>query len=416
MIDLGKPTSGVLKLGGVSKKRYIQALRAIEYLYLQGPKTTTEISQTLQVSMPNSINMINELMSSDILEKRGVGPSIGGRKPDLYGLREDTFYVMAIEMERFVSKVAIYNNANVNITGTREVAFSVVRDMQNDDSLAHLYAEAAKIIASSGIDSSRLLGVGLVMPGLIDSDKGINHTYPTRGEAAIKEVLEEKFGIPVFVENIAKSIALAEHRFGKARDKRNVLVISLNWGIGLGMILDGKLYKGETGFAGEFSHMPMEEEGVPCPCGKRGCLETVASGFALVRLAKQGVVESKSIILSQLSEGDIEKITPALVLAAATKGDHYSLEILAEIGHKLGKGISMLIQLLNPELIVLDGVLAHAEQLLTIPIQQSLNIYCMPQLGRQTRIELSDLGKDVAILGAVAVAMEHVFKRMIDTI
>ncbi len=401
--------------GMPQKKKYIRELKAINYMYLNGPKTINDFCKNLKISTPNSTNIINELIEANIIEKKGLGPSVGGRKPDLYALKEETFYVLAIEIGRYSTKIAIFCNDNNNITGIKEFPLPI-KDLELMKACELLHKYTVEVIKSSGLDETKILGIGLVMPGLVNSRKGINYTYLNDKEHSIRKVLESKFNTPVFVENIAKSIALAEYRFGLAKDKKNVLVISLNWGIGLGIIIDGKLYRGSTGFSGEFSHIPMAEDGELCPCGKTGCLETIASGFTLVKLAKKGIEENKSILLKTLSQDNTENLTPELVLEAVLKGDQYSLNILSEIGANLGKGIAILIQLFNPELIVLGGVIANAKQYITTPIQQALNIYSIQQICKKTKIEISELGNDIGILGAVAVAMENIFNNMIEQI
>lgn len=401
--------------GITQKKKHIREFKTINYLYLNGPKTINEICKTLKISTPNSVNIINELTAANIIEKKGLGLSIGGRKPDLYALKQETFYVIAIEMGRYTTRIAIYCNQNKNITGVNEFSLSI-KNTEQEEACELLYKYTRKVIESSGLDETKILGAGLVMPGLVDSRKGINYTNLVSKGSPLKKTLEGKFGFPVFVENIAKSIALAEYHFGLARNKKNVLVISLNWGIGLGLILDGKLYRGSNGFSGEFSHIPMIENGDVCPCGKTGCLETIASGFTLVKLAKKGIEEDKSILLKTLTQNDPGALTPELVLDAALKGDQYSLNILSEIGTNLGKGIAILIQLFNPELIILGGIISNAKQYITTPIQHALNIYSMQQISKKTTIELSELGNDIGILGAVAVAMENLFNNIIEQV
>jgi N-acetylglucosamine repressor len=226
----------------------------------------------------------------------------------------------------------------------------------------------------------------------------------------LKKLLESKLERPVYIENDAKARALAEYRFGLAYGKKDVLVLFLDWGIGLGMILDGKIYRGTTGFAGEFSHINMIENGQLCNCGKQGCLETVASGTALVKLAMKGLRARKSSILDNIASQELNKIEPSIIVEAAHRGDQYAINILGEVGYNLGKGISILIQLFNPELIVLSGKMAEANHFLTTPIQQALNEYCMPQLLSKTSIKVSELGERAGILASVAIVMEHIFE------
>ena len=213
--------------------------------------------------------------------------------------------------------------------------------------------------------------------------------------------------------NDVKSATLAEYRFGQAQNMKNVLVLSMDWGLGLGIIIDGKLRTGASGFAGEFGHIPLIEGGALCHCGKRGCLETVASGIALARMAREGIRSGQSTMLRYLEEEDLE---PGLIINAANEGDQYAISILAETGRYLGKGIAILIQLFNPEAIILSGKIAKAKQYITIPIQQSINTYCMTQLRENTTLALSDLGSDAGILGSVATVMENIFEKQIASV
>src|SRR5690606_7196052 len=216
------------------------------------------------------------------------------------------------------------------------------------------------------------------------------------------------------IQNDVKSAALAESRFGLAQNKQDVLVVSLDWGVGLGIIMDGKLRSGTIGYAGEIGHIPLVNDGILCYCGKRGCLETVASGIALANMAKEGIKSGQASFLTELSDQELERLEPQIIIDAANRGDQYAISILSQVGINLGKGISILIQLFNPELIILGGKIAEAKQYITTPIQQSINTYCMAQLREKTKIELSNLGKNAAILGSVAVVMENLFEDQID--
>ncbi|MGY5851921.1 ROK family protein, partial [Salegentibacter sp. F14] len=218
------------------------------------------------------------------------------------------------------------------------------------------------------------------------------------------------FKKPVVILNDAKSACLAEFRFGLARDKSNVLVISMDWGIGLGIIMGGRMHSGESGFAGEFGHIPMTEDGLLCHCGKRGCLETEASGLALVRRTKEGLKAGQTSVLNNLSQEEMDKLEPEVIIDAANKGDQFAIKVLSEIGIKLGKGIAILIQIFNPELVILEGKIAEAKQFITTPIHQSMNTYCMMQLKERTKIELSDLGSNSSLFGGTIAVMDEIFK------
>ncbi|MNL20887.1 N-acetylglucosamine repressor [compost metagenome] len=188
---------------------------------------------------------------------------------------------------------------------------------------------------------------------------------------------------------------MAEFTHGMAKGKQNVLILLMDMGVGLGIIMDGKLRKGACGFSGELGHIPFVENGALCYCGKHGCLETIASGNALSEMAKDGILSGKNSMLNKLSK------------EAANKGDQYAIQLLSNIGTYMGKGIAMLIQLFNPELIILSGKIAEAKQYITLPMQQAINTYCMTQIRERTTIISSELGENSRLLGYATTGIDH---------
>jgi N-acetylglucosamine repressor len=251
------------------------------------------------------------------------------------------------------------------------------------------------------------------MPVLIDSEKGINYTIKDTKLQNIKSRIEKKFNKLVYIDNDARMQAFGEFTFGKAKGKSHAIVINWNWGIGLGMIFNGKVYRGTTGFAGEFSHIKMEEDGNLCICGKRGCLETVASAHTLLRYAKEGMTKNIISQLSNLNTDSANDLKVEHIISAARKGDEFSISILSRVGTALGKGLSYIIQLLNPEIIVIGGTMAKANQFVLTPIQQSLNKYCLEKISENTEIALSDLSDNSGLLGVTAKLYQKIFSDMI---
>lgn len=173
------------------------------------------------------------------------------------------------------------------------------------------------------------------------------------------------------------------------------------------------MHTGTSGFAGEFGHIPLIDNGALCHCGKRGCLETVASGIALVERAKDGLKTGQTSVLHNMTNGDHDRLEPELIIEAANRGDQFAINVLSEIGINLGKGIAILIQIFNPELIILEGKIAEAKQFITTPIQQSINTYCMIQLKEKTTISLSQLGPNSSLLGSTVAVVNNVFKNQL---
>lgn len=394
-------------LSGVEKKKFVQELRIIKYLYVGGPKSNAEICHHLKISSPSSIAILNDLINRNLIEKQGLGESIGGRKPELYGTKDDAFYVLGIEMGMFKTKMSVFNAINQHVTNVQVYSILLDNRMETVDTL---YNSATEFIKSSGVDNRKLIAIGISMPGLVDSRIGANYTYLNFRQKTLKDILQEKFRLPVFIENDAKAAALAEYRFGQAKGKKDVLSVFWDWGIGLGMILDSKLYRGTLGFAGEFSHIPIAENGLLCQCGKQGCLQTIASGIALSRLALEGIKSGKTSIATYWNDDEKDKVEARIILKAANNGDQYAINILSEIGFNLGKGLAILLQLFNPEVVILGGRIAEAKEYVIAPIQQSLNTFCMRQLKEPVSIVVSDLNQNVGIMGTVAVVMENIFE------
>jgi len=403
----------VARLTNIERRKHLQKLKIVKHLYVKGAKTNADICTRFNISSPTSIAMLNELVAEGLVEKQGRGKSLGGRKPELYGLCDGSLFVLSIHMEQFKTRMAIFDNNNHIISGVHTFGIELTPDL---GALPQLHEHARALLEEAGIEAKKLVGVGISMPGLVDSKEGNNHTYLlTAGEQeSLQQLLEQQFGRPVFLQNDAKSAALAEYRFGLAHGQRDVLVLSMDWGIGMGVILDGKLRVGGSGFAGEFGHIPLVDGGALCHCGKRGCLETVASGSAVVRIAKAGIQAGQHTLLSQLPAPQIAQLEPERVYEAAHQGDQFAINILAEVGTNLGKGIAILTQLFNPELIILGGAVAQAKQFILPNIQQAINTYCMAQLRERTTLVVSELGQNAVILGSVATVMENIFESYLE--
>ena len=394
-------------LNMVEQKNISQKRKIIKHLFLYGAMTNTEIGKFVKLSTPKIISLLNELKNDGFVEELGQANSSGGRRPNLYGNKDDAFYIVGISINIYKTSVSIFNAKNQKVIGEQILSLTISHGLSIIDPIVEF---TENIIRENQIPRDKILGIGIEMPGMVDSETGINKTYMV-SDRPLAEVFQEKFGLEVLIENDAKTRAFAELRFGLAHSKRNVLVIHLDWGIGLGIIVNGKLYKGRDGFAGEFGHLPMVDNGILCKCGKQGCLETIASGTAIVRIAREGMKAGRSSVLAQLLDEDLEKIEIRNVVQAASMGDQYSISILANVGHWLGKGFAYLIQIFNPELIILGGRMAEAGQFIMPPIQQSIHSFCNPELSNEIEIRISELGSQAGTQGAASLLLERVMDK-----
>ncbi len=389
--------------------KYRQKKRILSLLYKHEGLSTQQISKHIHVSIPTAIVLLNDLISSKYIVSKGIGKSKGGRKPLIYGLAKDSLYVIACDMGRYFTKMTIFNTHNEQITSLKTIETSI-----DDPKLEEkLFENANELIKEYNIPYNKIFGIGVDMPGLVDSQKGINYTVKDELLQNIKTRIQQKFNKLVYIDNDARMQAFGEYIFGKAKGKNNAIVINWNWGIGLGMILNGKLYEGTTGFAGELSHIKMIDDGGLCICGKKGCLETIASAHTLIKYANEGIENKIVTQLKDIKKTNSDKLSVEDIIAAAKMGDEFSISILSKIGMALGKGISYLIQLLNPEIIVLGGNLSKANQFILTPIQQALNKYCIEKISSNSEVVISELPESSGLLGITATLYQKVFSDMI---
>lgn len=390
---------------GVGLKRTRQKKKILNLLYNQTRLTGSEIGRRLGVSLPTALGLLNELMDQKYVVIKGEGESSGGRKPSIYGLAEDSLFVVACEIERYRGRVVLYNIHNQQIT--RIVHFDTdINDKQITDKIL---AHANQLIEENDLNGKRIFGIGVIMPGLIDEERGYNYTIKNKKFRNIKELLEVKSGKFVYVNNDARMQAHGEYIFGAARGHKNAIVVNWNWDIELGIIINGQLYNGSNSFAGEFSHIKLVEEGALCACGKRGCLETVASAYVLVNEAKKGIREGRVSQLTKQFKNNPSDLTPVDVITAAKSGDEFSIQLVHQVGIALGKGLAIAIQLLNPSIVVLGGPVSSANQFVLNPVQQSLNKYCLEHIASGTRMVISDLYEQSGLIGVTAMLYKKLF-------
>lgn len=391
-------------LSGIEKKQFLAKRNIIKQLYRNSVMSIADLCTTLLLSAPTAVNYINDLVEEGYVEEKGVGDSIGGRKPMQYGLKPNSFYVLGVDIGRKTIKISLFSNQLECSYKWEEKPFDLVR---GNNLLNHLEGYINTFINELPIDLSLVIGIGIIMPGLIDSDKGINYTFLTDECDNLSDELSKRLKLSVFIENDARARALAEYRHGAALDTKNAMVVYVGYGLGLGMILNGRLHLGKSGFAGEFSHIPIENNMQLCNCGKTGCLETIASGGALVRMAEEEIEKGAVTTLSAVWN-EKRSLSPELIVDAALSGDQLSISLIHEVGANLGKGISYLVQILNPEKIVLGGRVSRVGGLLVNSVSQALFHYCLPKLREDVTVEMSQLNNDAGLIGAATLVIEAI--------
>ncbi|WP_262492439.1 ROK family protein [Niabella ginsenosidivorans] len=269
------------------QKRLQYKYLILREFYYSNSLSCAELSARIGKSIPLTTQMLNDLMEEGLVEEEGLAPSNGGRRPLMYSIKKDAMYVVAVAMDQMVTRIAVIGFDNKPV-GTPQHFDLELAD--NPDALVQLKGAIETALKKSKVPRKKILGVGIGMPGFIDARKGINYSFlSTDSNSSVSAYLNKELGVPVYIDNDSSIIALAEHHFGAAVNVRNAMVVNIGWGIGLGLILNDQLYRGENGFAGEFSHIPMYDNNKLCSCGKRGCLETETSLKVIIEKAEQGL-------------------------------------------------------------------------------------------------------------------------------
>lgn len=402
MENLFKNTGGQSQAVEIKKTSHKkQILRAI---YFSGPLSNSELSKLIKLSTPKINSLLVELIEDGLVTDLGRGDSSGGRRPNIYGLVEDGFYVVGITINITRTIISIFNANNQEVSGPHYFPIKLRSDIAVFNEVNR---ELEKVVRESNISRNKILVAGIELPGLINQKQGINKTYFPH-VTNLYEELVQLFGIPVYFNHDSKVRTFAEQHFGLAKNKKNVLMLQADWGLGLGIIIDGKLYAGKSGYSGEFGHLPIADNGILCTCGKQGCLETIASATAVARMAKEGIRKGSSSLIQELVKDDIDQIEISHVIQAANSGDQFAISLFSDVGYWLGRGIAYLIQIFNPELIIIGGRVAEASQFISAPIQQAIHTFSNQDISNDMEIKFSELGSKAGTMGAAAYALEKI--------
>ncbi|KKN11255.1 hypothetical protein LCGC14_1028320 [marine sediment metagenome] len=294
----------------------------------------------------------------------------------------------------------------VSMKGQLEQKIELETPQDNPDEVINLIVNA---VSRLDIKNKAVSGIGVGIGGLVDFNNGKVLYAPnfTFENIYLKEILSSKFKLPVFIDNDANTAALGEKVFGSGKNIDNMVLLTLGSGIGGGIIIDGQIYRGSSGVAGEIGHMIIQIGGPKCMCGNEGDLESLASGRALDREARKAVRNSKDSLMFKLADGNIERINGVLVTKAALQGDELANKLITQHAEKLAVGLANVVNIFDPELIVLSGGMSETGNLLLSPAKKALKNLIFADIKNVTKIVFGDLGPEAGILGAAALVFKQ---------
>jgi glucokinase-like ROK family protein len=373
----------------------------LDLIKKRSPISRAGLAQASSLAKPTVSGIVEELLERGIVREVGVGSTTreGGRPPVLLEFDALSQVLVGVHVGVTTTTVVLADALGVEF---HRMQMATGRS-RADRALARIAKAINEARLAAGV-ADRDYAVGVCGPGLTDHSTGICRLAPNLGwrDVAVREVLQTALSVPVYVHNSAQAAAVAETVEGVARGADDVVLLYLGSGVGSGILTGGQLFSGTTGLAGEVGHCPVEGSVEPCTCGRIGCLEAVASGLAIARDATRAIEQGKRTKLSADSAPTVESIS-----VAARDGDALSLELLSEAGRHLGVGAAWLLNLMNPEVLVLAGGLVDAGDLLLSPLIDSATEHVLPQVRERVDIRVSELGDDAEVRGAVLLAMQY---------
>lgn len=388
-------------LSGVAYKNIQLKKDIIAFFSRHGNCTIADLCAELSLSTPKINDVLAALITEGLVKDYGKLQSRGGRKPNIYGLIPNYGYFLGVDAKNSQINIGVSDLDKNLIHLELDIPFTLSNDRESLNRLCEIIQD---FIGRLPFKKEKLLAVGLSLPGRINYTTGQSYnSFHFDGEPA-KDSIEKSLGLRVFLENDSRAMALGEFAAGAVKTEKDILFLNMGNGMGVGIIINEQLYYGKSGFAGEFGHIPFFDNEIICKCGKKGCLETEVSGWALVRNFKEKLLQGCSSILSDLP---IEEIKLGNIIKAAINDDVLAIELIAEMGEKLGKGIAVLINIFNPEMVILGGRIAETGEYLRLPIKSALNKYSLSLVNNDTSLELSALGEKSGVIGACLLARNH---------
>jgi predicted NBD/HSP70 family sugar kinase len=380
--------------GSAPSLRASNRLRVIQALQLLGVTSRAHLARRTGLSRSTVSTIVAGLQAEGMVVDRnpdGRASHGGGRPPALIALDPRAGFAIGIDFGKRHLAVALADLSH-------ELLAEEWREMGDDYPAEAGMAQAAELVElvleASGADPGRVLGVGMGLPGPVHSSGVVGSSAILPGWAGTHgaELMGERLAMEVWLGNDANLGALAESTWGAGRDACGLVYLKLATGIGAGIVIDGRLFEGAGGTAGEIGHTSLDETGDICRCGSRGCLETYASGMAIASLLSRSLGET---------------LTPDDVLARAVAGDPGCRRALADAGRHIGAAVADLCNLINPERIVVGGSMAFAGDVLLDPLREAVGLRAIPSAAEDVKIVPGELGARAELLGAVALVLHE---------
>ena len=397
----------LLKEMETGSKNALLKKRIITHYIYNGSSTITDLSKELDLSIPTVTKFISETCEDGYINDYGKLETSGGRHPSLYGLNPESGYFIGVDIKKFAVNIGL-----INFKGDMmELKMNIPYKFENTpEAMEELCTLISSFIKKTKVNTEKILNININISGRVNPESGYSFSLFNFSECPLAEVLTEKIGYQVCIDNDTRAMTYGEYLQGCVKGEKNIIFVNVSWGLGIGIIIDGKIYTGKSGFSGEFGHINVFDNEILCHCGKKGCLETEASGSAIYRILQERIKNGECSILSNRTNNQELPLTLDEIISAVNKEDLLCIEIVEEIGQKLGKQIAGLINIFNPELVIIGGTLSLTDDYIAQPIKTAIRKYSLNLVNQDSAITVSKLKDKAGVVGACMLARSRMFE------
>lgn len=397
----------LLKEIEIGSKNALLKKRIITHYLYNGSSTITDLAKELDLSVPTVTKFISEMCEEGYINDYGKLETSGGRHPSIYGLNPESGYFIGVDIKKFAINIGL-----INFKGDMlELNMNIPYKFENtQEALEKLCDLIKNFIKETEVNKDKIMNICINISGRVNPESGYSFSMFNFSEQPLAEVLAKKIGFPVCIDNDTRAMTYGEYMKGNVTGEKNIIFVNISWGLGIGIIIDGKIYTGKSGFSGEFGHVNVFDNEIICHCGKKGCLETEASGSAFHRIFLERIKNGETSILSNRLKEKNKPLTLDELIEAACKEDPLCIEIVEEIGQKLGKQIAGLINIFNPEMVIIGGTLSLTGDYITQPIKTAVRKYSLNLVNKDSVIVTSKLKDKAGIIGACMLARSRMFE------
>jgi glucokinase-like ROK family protein len=382
--------------------RQMNRTAILQLIRAKGPISRVSLARLAKLTPATAFSIVEELVGLDLVQESGIGASAGGRRPMLFEFNPQAYAAVGVDLRANRLIAMATDLAAHPLAKTVQPYRGEIDGVEG----AHLISQVAHdVIRSSGISPEKLVGLGISVPALIDLDGGAIVKAVNLGweQVPLRELLDKRLAMPIHIVDVSLALTVGEAYFGAGRGVQNLICVNVGSGVGSGIIVGGRIYRGADGVAGEIGHMTVDQDGPQCRCGNYGCLERLAASPAIVERAAKGLKQGALSAIRDLVGGRLEDITVQVVVEAAKSGDEFARGILAETGRYLGVGIASVVNMLNPEMVIIGGGVPQAAgELLLEPLRQAVKLRAFEVHARRVHIVSSALGIEASAIGAAA--------------